>query len=367
MDADPHTVSEMSLDRDGVLRGLENAGLSEYEAEAYLTLLEQGTSKAVDVARRTSIPVPRIYDVVNNLEQRGYVETLDRDTLHVHAHEPVQVIEDLHDRSERLSTVAGAIEDRWEETPRVEHDVTVTKHADTVIDHAREAVRDGDASVALAVSGEEFQAFEDAIASVDDGVAVRVSLCRDGEIDGLLADEAVRDRITEIRERAFPSPLVVIVDGETTCFAPTGSMPDPFGVIVKGHHLSLVFQWYYQTCLWRVWEPIGGEPDRRDEFASLEEFICDVYDEWADGAAISVVVDGLDTDTGEWVRLEGLITDVHYTGNDDATAPTLTDLAGEVSIVLTGETSAWSVGGWGAQLEDVEARRIQIVDRPSHS
>ncbi|GAB3684667.1 hypothetical protein GCM10028857_13970 [Salinarchaeum chitinilyticum] len=346
----------MEIDRDEIVAGLEDAGLSEYEAEAYLTLLERGTSKAVDVARQSSIPVPRIYDVVNELERRGYVDTLDRDTLHVHAHEPVTVIEDLHDRSERLSNVASEIEDRWEQTPVSEHDVTVTKRSETVIDHASELIREADASVDLA--------FEAPLASLSPSdVVVRVSLCREAGVDDVLGDRSVRETITEVRERAFPSPLVVVVDGETTCYAPTGTVPDPFGVILKGDHLTFVFRWYFQTCLWGVWEDRAADTDGRSEFASLEELICEVYEPWTDGERIEVAIDGVDTDTGEWVSVAGRITDVRYTGRDgDDEVPSLTDLAGEASIVVANGEHEYTVGSWGARVEDVEARRIELFD-----
>lgn len=353
------------MNRDAVLAGLEDAGLSEYEAEAYLTLLERGTSKAVDVARRSSIPVPRIYDVVKELEQRGYVETLDRDTLHVRAHEPVHVIEDLHDRSQRLSNVAGAIEDRWEQTPVAEHDVTVTKRAETAIDHARELIRDADTSVDLAVSSEEFGMFEESLATLaTSNVLVRLSLHLGDEGTEAPDSDVLNDAVTEVRERAYRSPLLAVVDGQTTCYAPTGSMPDPIGVIAKGQHLTLVFRWYFQTCLWSVWEPPDGRVTGRSRFVSLEEFICDVYEEWADGASIRVRVEGIDTRTGNERTVEGELIDVRYTGQAEADAPpTLTDLSGEAAIVVSDGDHSYTVGGWGARIEDLEARRIDVPER----
>lgn len=362
-------ASEMGPDREQVKSGLVDAGLSEYQAEAYVALLEQGTAKAVDIAHRTAIPVPRIYDVVNELEQRGYVETLDRDTLHVRAHEPVQVIQDLHQRSERLSTVAGSIEELWEDTPVAEHDVTVTKRAQTVIDRADELIREAEASVDIAVAAEEFRTFEESIASLaDSDVVVRLSLCPEADADELLDDEVVRSAITEVRDRRFPSPLVVVVDGETTCFSPVGTMPDPFGVIVKGDILTLVFRWFFQTSLWDVWEPHEGYVANRARYASLEEFICDVYEEWEDGAAIRVRVDGVSTRTGDWVSVTGDIGEITYTGSADADRPpTLSDLAGEAAIVLDTEEGRYEVGSWGARREDMEARRIEIEQRGSGS
>lgn len=356
--------SGTGTDRDTVLSGLTDAGLSEYQAEAYLTLLEQGTTKAVDVAHRSSIPVPRIYDVVNELEQMGYVETLDRETLHVRAHEPVDVIQDLHERSERLSTVASSIEELWEETPVAEHDVTVTKRAETVVDYACDLIREADTTVDIAATVDEFRAFEEALATIaDSDVVVRASLDSEDRVDEALDDEVVRDAITEVRVREFSAPLVVAVDGETACFAPTGSVPDPFGMTVKGDRLTLVFRWFFQTCLWTVWDPHPDYAAERTTFASLREFVCEVYEAVEDGATPYVDVDGVSTDTGDHTSLRGAVTDVWYTGSEDADgAPALTDLSGEVAIAVAGSDRSYVVGGWGATIEDVEARRIELLD-----
>lgn len=354
--------SGTGTDRDTVLSGLMDAGLSEYQAEAYLTLLEQGTTKAVDVAHRSSIPVPRIYDVVNELEQKGYVETLDRETLHVRAHEPVDVIQDLHDRSQRISTVADSIEELWEETPVAEHDVTVTKRAATVVDKARDLIREADTTVELAATAEEFRTFEEALASLaGSDVVVRVSLDSTDDVGDLL-DDALLDAITEVRVREFSAPLVVAVDGETTYFAPTGTVPDPFGVTVKGDHLTLVFRWFFQTCLWSVWEPYSAYDGERTAFASLREFVCEVYEAWDDGAEILLQIDGVDTTTGERTSLTGTLAEVRYTGSEDADdPPSLTELSGEMAIVVADGDRRHTVGGWGATREDVEARRIQLL------
>lgn len=353
----------MELDRDAVLDGLEDAGLTAYQAEAYLTLLEQGTSKAVDVARRSSIPVPRIYDVVKELEQMGYVETLDRETLHVRAVEPVSVIEDLYDRSRRMSDVATAIENRWEQTPVAEHEVNVTKRAGTAIDHARAQIREAEHSVELAVSARELLEFEEALEATPDDVVVRVSLYGTAADDEVIDAEFVRNATTEVRDREYSSPLLVLVDGETSCYAPMTSLPDPYGVIVKGDHITIIFRWYFQTCLWAVWEPCYRREGTDGVFVSLEEFVCEVYEDWYRGDTVRAKVDGVNPETGDRVSVTGCLTDVRYTGQiDSPEPPTLTDLAGGASIVVSDGEYDYTVGGWGAHVEDIEARRIELEE-----
>jgi len=53
---------------------LQEMGLSEYKAEAYVSLLKQGTSTAKEVAAAADIPQSRVYDVLDALETKGFVK-----------------------------------------------------------------------------------------------------------------------------------------------------------------------------------------------------------------------------------------------------------------------------------------------------
>lgn len=350
------------MDRRTLLDGLVDGGLSEYQADAYLTLLERGTSPAVDVAKNCSIPVPRIYDILNELEQMGYVETLDRDKLHARACDPVEFIEDLHHKSARLSDVASEIEDRWEQSPLGEHEINVTKHAQTVLDHAENKIREAEWVVDLAVTERQLVELEGALgAATENDVVVRASVYSPGGDSSVLDDHPVRDVVTEIRARSIRGPFLAVMDRTVACLAPTERMPDPYGVVVNDELISFIFQWYFQTCLWAVWET---EVQRRRypvRYVSLKEFVCDVYPAWWEDAIISVTVEGIDTTSGEKRVVSGVLMDVLFPGKDlSGTAPSLTQLAGQATIVVRTPDQACTVGGWGALIEDVEARRITI-------
>lgn len=53
------------------MASLRDLGLSEYEARAYRALLRNSPSTAKELSRTSDVPMGRIYDVLNNLEQRG--------------------------------------------------------------------------------------------------------------------------------------------------------------------------------------------------------------------------------------------------------------------------------------------------------
>ncbi|WP_123537787.1 TrmB family transcriptional regulator [Halosimplex salinum] len=349
------------MEEDELLGGLEDAGLTTYQSEAYLTLLDMGVSPAVDVARNCSIPVPRIYDVLNELEQMGYVETLDRETLHARAREPAEFVQDLHERSDRISAVADEIEDRWEASPLGDSKMNVTKRVETVLDHAEDLIREAESSVDLALTDEQLVAYESALdEAMDDGVVVRASVVPAEGID--LAEHPVSDVVTEIRERPIPGPFCALVDRTKACLAPTTRMSDPYGVVIDDDIMPFIFRWYFQTCLWAVWDTVSCNRGGSPVYVSLEEFIRDIYPLWRDDAVVSVTVRGTETESGTDREVSGVLVDVQYSAASVTSnqTPSLVDLSGQAAITLWTPEGRCSVGSWGALLEDIEACRVTV-------
>ena len=57
------------------MASMRDLGLSEYEARAYRALLRNSPATAKELSRTSDVPMGRIYDVLNNLEQRGLVRS----------------------------------------------------------------------------------------------------------------------------------------------------------------------------------------------------------------------------------------------------------------------------------------------------
>src|SRR5437773_72127 len=56
-------------------RALKEFGLTEYEAKVYVSLVESGTQTASELSRTASIPYSKIYEIIGNLERKGWVES----------------------------------------------------------------------------------------------------------------------------------------------------------------------------------------------------------------------------------------------------------------------------------------------------
>lgn len=84
---------------------LRDLGLSEYEARAYRSLLRTGPTTAKELSRASDVPMGRIYDVLNGLEQYGLVrsQAASRPKQYVAVEPDVGMERLLADRKEELA------------------------------------------------------------------------------------------------------------------------------------------------------------------------------------------------------------------------------------------------------------------------
>lgn len=54
---------------------MESLGLTGYEIKVYLALLEAGSMTASDISKRSGVPYSKIYEVLNSLEDKGWLES----------------------------------------------------------------------------------------------------------------------------------------------------------------------------------------------------------------------------------------------------------------------------------------------------
>ena len=54
---------------------MESLGLTSYEIKVYLSLLETGSMTASDISKKSGVPYSKIYEVLNSLEDKGWLES----------------------------------------------------------------------------------------------------------------------------------------------------------------------------------------------------------------------------------------------------------------------------------------------------
>ncbi|QIO22911.1 TrmB family transcriptional regulator [Haloarcula sp. JP-L23] len=343
---------------------LEDAGLSPYQAEAYVTLLELGTASATDVAESCDVPDPRIYDVLRDLESKDYIETFQQDSLSARARNPDGVLEDLRSRSNKYLNAAETIEDRWNQPEISDHEVSIVKRFDTVLNRARELIGAAENQIQLGVAPAQFYELRPELRDAyERGVNIKLSICT--EPDDEVPDVAdIEGACTEARHRDIPSPFLVLVDRTWTCFAPHRHSVNEYGVLVNDRSHTYLFHWFFLTCLWEIWDTLHTErtPETPTTYVDLRHAVRDIDPLLQEGASIKATVRGHETDTKAEVELTGYITDVDYTGSSlGQTEPVpLAQLAGRISATLDVDGETYDIGGWGAVLEQIEIDEITV-------
>ncbi|MWV64734.1 TrmB family transcriptional regulator [Halorubrum sp. JWXQ-INN 858] len=111
------------------MASLRDLGLSEYEARAYRALLRTGPTTAKDLSRASEVPMGRIYDVLNSLEQHSLVrsQAASRPKKYV-AVEPDAALDRLLEEKKR------ELETRAEQYEEVVDDLSVELEAGEPVD-----------------------------------------------------------------------------------------------------------------------------------------------------------------------------------------------------------------------------------------
>lgn len=359
----------VSMEREDLIETFEDAGLSPYQADAYVALLEMGSGLATEIADESGVPMPRIYDVLRGLEREGYIETYEQESLKARAHNPDEVLSDLQDRAERYLSAANEIEKRWEQPHIEDSNVSIVKRFDTVLQQARDEITSATDLVQVSVPLDNLDDLRPALRTARGaGASVKLSVFTEIDDDRTPSSDEVADICTEARYREIPSPFVVIVDRSITCFAPHAGSINEYGVLVNDPSHAYVFHWFFLTCLWDVWEAFYRSDDESvvDEYVDLRYAIRDLKPLFEAGREIRVRVSGLDTESRVRREIEGTLQDVvtseSLNWNLSTDVVPIAAYAGLAMFSVDTGDDVVDVGGWGATLEDMEAKRITVLE-----
>lgn len=354
------------MDTEQLRETLEGAGLTQYEASAYIALLELGTGSAIDIAETADVPQARIYDVLRGLERSGYIETYQQDTLRARAHSLDTVLEELQGYAENVMDATQEIRARWERPTVEDHMVSVVKRFETILERARERIRAADNEIEAALTPSHVAALRDALQTAyDNGVIIKLALTAESVHDEPpMEPDEFRGIATEVRYRNLPTPFLVLTDRTRVCFAPERAVhpTNEYGMLVDDYSLSRVFDWHFQTAFWDYWEILYI--DRKEDFprvyTNIRECIRDIAPIINDGREVIITVEGVERAGGEEQTLTGIVTDFTYTGNPGDDTPLLASFVEPATVLLDTDEGTYEIGGWGALFENVEVRRLVI-------
>ncbi|MDG5819480.1 helix-turn-helix domain-containing protein [Natronococcus sp. A-GB7] len=240
------------------MASLRDLGLSEYEARAYRALLNTGPTTAKELSRASDVPMGRIYDVLNSIEQYNLVrsQTASRPKKYV-AVEPSTALDrlledkkrELDEKADQYESIVDDLADELDAADPVEEQFwTAAVGPEETIDLLLERLAAADDHIVMVaadpVPERDMQAVsEDVLAQLEDaldrGVSVDILMTRK-MVESLSANVGERYRTAlqsrddfHVRTNDDVTGSFNIIDGVEICIQVPNplSSGDAFGMI----------------------------------------------------------------------------------------------------------------------------------------
>ncbi|AUV82274.1 ArsR family transcriptional regulator [Salinigranum rubrum] len=324
--------------------------LGEYEIEAYLAVLEHGQLTASEIADRTDIPQPRVYDTVRSLSDRGLVELRESRPMKVVAVDPDDAFGSIQSSLDELVT---ELEARYTAPARDTEAVTLVKSRSTILRYVEEIIETAEYELVLSLTPDLLRRFRDDLAAqIDDGVSIDLLVTPASrapdptEFDYLDVATVARAR------RGITTPVLAVADGDYSIYATQDALRDDrdrYGVIFNRSALGFLVSGFFGTVLWTTAETLATDGKRRPfprRYASIRRAVKDVRElEGPFYASVS----GRDVETGETIVVEGRVETYTFEDTEEV-----------ASFVIETDDGPVDVGGLVAALESVEAQEILL-------
>lgn len=352
-------------DRDALKAVLTDADFSQYEADVYLSVLEHGDASVAEIADVSPVPRSRVYEVLRELERRDALETYEGDSLRARIVDPSVVVHELSERSDKFSDAATEIEETWEQ-PDVRHkSVRVFHEHDATIKEAGAQLSEAETIVHLAVSPDELDMLQDTLETLRNrGVVVRIALHEGYQQLDEPDDLAIpySEVASEVRFCGSLLPFISLIDGDLAIFGIQDQHGTEYGIVIDDHILSSILHWYFQIQLWEPWDTVFSSTESDDlTYISIREFIRDIESVRVSDDQVVVQVEGIETFSGDQVTITGIVDDIVYTDSNIADDQPFSQPFIQAAIVVRGDDDTYTIGGYGAILEDIRATQITVL------
>jgi len=356
-----------SMDENQLVDELQEVGLTKYQSLAYIAAVSLGTATPNELCDASDVPQPRIYDVIDELQEMGLIEVQEQSSGKVvQAPPPEAVLERFKERriesfSTRVHSIASSLDQFHKHQRSSGEFITIVNLRESALRHIRRAIEDAEWWLTMALPVDLYdEVIEEVADAVRRGVSVRLI------VDGEEAREA--DPRPGVIGPKFPDGLAVRHRPSIDTFAFADRSYGIFNskhpqaesqpyIITQEHNLVLLFQ-HYAEQIWtgsEVIEPDDGLPRK---YLDPWRLIVDLGEELDAGTPLIAEVEGRETHSRRPDTWTGQIVDYEMGGpvsaNFDAVIPTTAGLT-----IDTGEETI-TVGGWKATIEDVAADGIRV-------
>ncbi|MFB6081514.1 MAG: TrmB family transcriptional regulator [Halanaeroarchaeum sp.] len=329
--------------------------LTEYEIETYIAVLQYGDLTATQIAERTTVPQPRVYDTVRALHDRGLVDMQESRPMRVLAIEPEEAFASIQDE---LHSTVDQLSSLYTEPNRGVQASTLVQSRSTILRYMHNVIRSAEYELIGSLPVSVFESVSDQLEDLySRGVRIDLVLTpaeavpSPSEFDYSTVAHSVR------RRRGVGTPTIVSADGSFSLYTSyeavsqqrDGADEDQYGVIFNRSRLGFLATGFLDTIIWSTSETVF-ESERTlpfpRKYATIRRAVNDLH---RLSGEFEATITGRDVRTGETREVEGRV----QTVEEDPNRVTST-------LVVETDDGEVEVGGQMAAYEDVEAMEIEI-------
>ncbi len=236
---------------------LHEVGLTEYENRAYLILLERGVMTASEVSEHGGIPYSKVYETLNSLERKGWVEVERGRPSRYFPKAPSEALEAARLQLEDMvnswkHVVMGELQPLYEKRELLEKpDIWILRGEFSIMAKLREMLDITKTELLIAVPAFAKEFVDSSVSVLDqlrsNGVAVKIMVSEDWNVEELAGLGEAR-----LRDNLFGGG--VIVDGkEALLFLGEADIKRSYSglLVIWSNHIGLVkFAREYFQLLW---------------------------------------------------------------------------------------------------------------------
>ncbi len=233
---------------DTVIKQLQDLGFGQYEAQAYVALLQHNPVNGYELAKTSSIPRPNIYKVLQKLEERGAVLRLDTpEGIRYSPVAPEELI--LKMRTCYQSTLENAQQSLREvSTPVERKHIWNAQGYPVLIEHARSTIASASDNLLIAAWPQEMTLLSESLEQAEqDNVQMRI-LCMAG-----CPRECAHCRGQIFRYQVLPHRpmrwLMVIPDSSEVLAGEIGSCGDAILIRTRQKMIVDLSTWYIRQSI----------------------------------------------------------------------------------------------------------------------
>ena len=351
-----------------------NVNMSEYESRVYLALVQHGKQTMKRLAETSDVPKQRVYDTVEELRTRGFVELNESYPKRAYAIQPSKTIGRI---KQDIETVHSELEDLHQSVSDLDSGVAQFRNQTTIEKYVSKLLSAAEQTVFLMASTERLRLVESQLKALTD---VRVHLLLTDVKPSDMGDDPAAmnssfDEFTEyVRGTTRTEPFILTVDRTSSFFWPTGSSvrrDTQEGFYVTDEELAFLLDRFLADTMWPVGIPLNEDEGTDSvslpsEYFRLGHCLRDLTRITDDRPieTVQIEFEGTDSVSGETVTGQGTLSGFYTAGFEERE---YIEIVPESTDARRGTVT---IGGWNATQEDFRAERISLSqheDRPGQT